>query len=135
MKNGDEMRNGGADSAVRILPADGFEAAEPPPPPDEGPRRWYVPLLAIGIVLGGLTLVTGEPTDVPAVSTTRPPPLSALDAELVDVGTISTRGVLSTTAWESGDLPEDIQINDLVHLSSSFIAVGSEGPEASPHQL
>ena len=118
------MRNGDANGTVRILPAD-----DSPPPgiatPTEPPRpqRWFIPLLVVAGALGVFVVATRPTSSDSAVPTTRPAPIAAVDADLVDLQTEPRAA--ATSEWAAQDFDWPGQINDILRVGSSFVAVGS----------
>ncbi len=119
------MRNGGTDSAVRILPA----GNEPPPTPDEPrpDRKWFVPLLAVAAVVGVFVAATRPTASDTATGTTEPSRIAAIDAERVDL-TID-RDDLMNGPWEGTTFAEWGDASTAFRAGSLLVAINNtEGP-------
>ncbi|MCP3998052.1 MAG: hypothetical protein GY722_23775, partial [bacterium] len=122
MNSGDEMRNGDADSAVRILPNDDEPSSPLEASGSPSAHRWYIPVAVVaGIVtLFGVATRPGDP--IPTTTTAPPARIADADAALVDLRTYDEAPIASE--WVSA-FEWNGQINDIVRATSSFIAVGS----------
>ncbi|MDJ0953469.1 MAG: hypothetical protein QNJ81_07300 [Acidimicrobiia bacterium] len=116
------MRNGDANSAVRILPADGSAPVDPSAPPEPHQRRWFLPILAVIAVVAVFFLATRPNQPDPSTETAPPVPIAAIDAELLDLR--SEAKVMTTREWDQIDLEQDATITDVLRTGASFVAVG-----------
>ncbi len=116
------MRNGEANSAVRILPADGSAPIDTPPLPDPPARRWSAPMLVVLVALGVFVVATRPAPADPDVTTTQPSPIAAIDAELIDLQ--SPPDFVATNEWSPVPFEWEGSVNDVIRTGASFVAVG-----------
>ena len=108
-----------SEPAIRVLPADDNATALPP---NLNPRpRWLLPVTVLLGLLAVFVVVT-RPTDTTAApTTTRVPPIAALDARNLDLRT-ATDDMLE---WESAPVDNAAQIHDLERAGGIYVAGGS----------
>ncbi len=124
------MRHSAESSAIRILSGDGTVLAPSPPPPPATRGKWFVPLAVVAGVFAVFAVATRPaPPDPTAPATTLPAPIAAIDAEPINLiapqPSSNLSAELTTATIEPARLGEG-----LLHMSSSYVAVGSNGEGA-----
>ena len=130
----EQMRNGDAHSAVRVLPADGVhpESSRPPGRGGKPQRKWLVPVTVVGVALLAFLAATRPATEPnsEAATTTLAPGLSAVSTELIDL-TNSSGAATTTNDWEAVPFEWPGRINDVLAFNSSQFAFGYDDDGAA----
>jgi hypothetical protein len=126
------MRNGEQPPAVRVLPAGGTGQ----PPTGESPLEkpasrpyWTLPAASVLVILLLFVAATGEGGHRDAGPATTPPPLAAIDPQVVDLR--SATAPVATTGWDGrASIEGAVEVTGVIGYHNGFVAVGSDAAGA-----